>query len=399
MAKKLTSVLGVDIGSRKIKVCEIRMQGREPLINAVAVVDTPEGAVDHQGIYNPDAVSAALKQAISAAGSGKTPMVVTISGQSSVLVRTLEVPKMNPDDLKAHMQWEISRSIPFAESTIVSDYKPLGGDDPASQNMDVVMAMAPQSAIDTMLEVAKKAGIGIAAIDVEPLSSARSLQTSYGDEIESRTVCYVEFGPSTSAINIYYGSKLIMPRQVPLGGDMITKAIADERVVPLSEAEMIKVNELTIPDDAAAKRSVVMNPFDVPGVPTQEFQPYNPFADDAAMEAAPISDAAPVAVSADERLFNSVAPILDDLIAEIRRSVDYFQSRGGSVDRVFLTGGSANIKGLEKFISDSLGIACDAYDPTRRLSVNSKKVASEAIQEYRHELAVAIGNGLYIFFD
>jgi len=156
MAKKLTSVLGIDIGSRKIKVCEVRTQGREPVVTALAIVDTPEGAVDHQGIYNAEAVSAALKQAIAQSGAGSGPAVVTIAGQSSVLVRTLEVPKMNPADLKEHMQWEISRNIPFAESTVVSDFKPLGGDDPASANMDVVMAMAPQSAIDTVVDVSRR---------------------------------------------------------------------------------------------------------------------------------------------------------------------------------------------------------------------------------------------------
>jgi len=399
MAKKLTSVLGIDIGSRKIKVCEIRMQGKEPSLSALGIVDTPEGAVDHQGIYNPDAVSAAVKQAMQQAGVAKTPAVITIAGNSSVLVRTLEVPKMNPADLNEHMQWEISRNIPFAESTVVSDFKPLGGDDPASQNMDVVMAMAPQSAIDTLVEVAKKAGVGIAAIDVEPLSLARSLQTSYGDEIDGRTICVVDLGAATSAINIYYGSKLIMPRQVPVGGDMLTKAIADERVVPIVEAEAIKANEFMIPEGAAQARATVVNPFDVPGVPTQEFQTYNPFADDPGAPADAPADSAPVAMGSDDRLFNAVAPILDDFISEIRRSVDYFQSRGGSVDKILLSGGAARIRGLVEFVSESVGVPCDAYDPTRRLNVNSKKVAPGLLDEHRQELTIAIGNGLYIFFD
>jgi len=146
MARKLTSVLGIDIGSSKIKVCEIKTQGREPVVTALGIADTPEGAVDHTGIFNPDAVGEALKKAISDAGVSTAFAVVTLAGQASVLVRTLEVPKMNPAELKDHMQWEINRNIPFAESTIVSDFKPLGGEDPNAQNMDVVMAIAPPKA-------------------------------------------------------------------------------------------------------------------------------------------------------------------------------------------------------------------------------------------------------------
>src|SRR5437868_15042606 len=174
MAKKLSSVLGVDIGSRKIKVAELRAQGREPMISALGMIDTPEGAVDHTGVYNAEAVGIALKQAITQSGASVSHVVVSIAGQSSVLVRTLEVPRMNPTELKEHMQWEINRNIPFAESTVVSDFKPLQDTDPNSPNMDVVMAISPQSAIDTIMACVKKAGKNLAAIDVEPMALARS---------------------------------------------------------------------------------------------------------------------------------------------------------------------------------------------------------------------------------
>src|SRR5579871_1192164 len=173
MAKRLTSVLGIDIGSDTIKVCEVKSQGREPVVTSMGLIATPEGAVDHTGIYNPDAVAAAIKQALSSSAATVQSAVVTITGQASVLVRTLEVPKMNPTELKEHMQWEINRNIPFAESNVVSDFRPLADTDPNSANIDVVMAISPQSAIDTMIACSKKAGKNLAAIDVEPLAIAR----------------------------------------------------------------------------------------------------------------------------------------------------------------------------------------------------------------------------------
>lgn len=401
MAKKLSSVLGIDIGSRKIKVCEVRMQGKEPAVTALGIGDTPEGAVDSTGIYNSEAVGAALKALIASCGASVNQVVVSIAGQNSVLVRTLEVPKMNPAELKDHMQWEINRNIPFAESTVMSDFKPLGGDDPNSANMDVVMAIAPQSAVDTMLQVIKKAGKTAAAIDVEPLGLARSIQTSYSAELGTKTICMVDMGASTCSINIFSGSKLLMPRQIPIGGDMFTRVIADEMQTSVTEAETIKLTQLSIPENAAELRSAVVNPFDIPGVPTQEFQPYNPFADDPAPAPMQAADTAPVPLddSPENRLFNAIAPLLDDFIAEVRRSVDYFRSRGGDIDIVVLCGGGTMIPGLADFMSKSLGIECDAYDPLRRLNVSAKKVAPGFVDEHRQEFAVAVGNGLHILFD
>jgi len=421
MAKKLGSVLGIDIGSRKIKVCEVKSQGKEPVITALGIVDTPEGAVDHSGIYNPEAVGVALKAALQQAGASSGAAVVSLAGQNSVLVRTLEVPKMNNDELKDHMAWEINRNIPFAESTVVSDFKPLGGDDPNSPNMDVVMAIAPQSAVDTILQLLKKAGKSPAALDVEPLSIARSVGTSYSDLSPTETICVVDMGASTCAINIFANSKLLMPRQIPIGGDMFTQALANEYAVPLSDAEGIKY-QTEIPRNAAEIRAQVVNPFEIPGAPTQEFQPYNPFADDAPpasaftsvdpfaeVEAEPTMSVPPVEESAAlvstpedsdaNRRFNALAPLLDDFVAEIRRSIDYFRSRGGNVDKIFLSGGGTKIRGLAEYFGTAIGVSCDAYDPFRRLNLNVKKIAPDFVDEHRQEFAVAVGNGLWIFFD
>jgi len=434
MAKRLNSVLGIDIGSQKIKICEVKTQGREPVVTALALVDTPEGAVDHTGVYNPDAVGQALKSALSAAGASSPNAVVSISGQASVLVRTLEVPKMNPTELKEHMQWEINRNIPFAESTVVSDYKPLGGDDPNSPNMDVVMAIAPQSAIDTMIACVKKAGRTPSAIDVEPLSMARSIARSYDDELADKTICMVDMGAKTTSINIFSGTKLLMPRQIPIGGEMFTKAIADTMMVPFSEAEAEKLARCEIPESAIDAALSGTDPFNIGSGPTSEFQPYNPFADDAPVfqpeaEAAvtpasnygvnPFEDDAPAAepipvvpavppanntpaITGDPevaRLYGAIAPILDEFVSEIRRSIDYFKSRGGEIDRIVLCGGGTKLKGLTTYLTKILSIPCDAYDPLRRLNVNARKALPDFIDEHRQEFAVAVGNGLHIFFD
>jgi type IV pilus assembly protein PilM len=405
MAKRLSSVLGVDIGSKKIKVAEVRNQGREAVVTALGMIDTPEGAVDHTGVYNSDAVGAALKQAVGEAGASVSHVVVSIAGQASVLVRTLEVPKMNATELKEHMQWEINRNIPFSESTVVSDFRPLGDDDPNSQNMDVVMAISPQSAVDTLIACVKKAGRQMAAIDVEPLGLARSLKMSHDDEYAGQTVCLVDVGHKTTSINIYQEGKLLMPRQVPIGGEMFTKAIADAQGISMDEAEALKLAEADLSGASGAAAAAA----------TQAFTPYNPFAEDAPPAPAPegegeavaeatveetVMTPAPVPVPAGNgAVSSSLAPVLDEFVAEIRRSLDYFRSRGGDVNRLALCGGGGRLRGLASFLTTNVGVPCDNYDPLRRLNLNAKKIAPGFVEDHRGEFAVAVGNGLHIFFD
>ena len=103
MAKKLSSVLGIDIGTRSIKVAEVRAQGKGASVAAVGMIPTPEGAVDFNAIYNPDAIAAALKEVLKSSGASAPVAVVSLAGQQSVQVRTLEVAQMSDDELKGHM--------------------------------------------------------------------------------------------------------------------------------------------------------------------------------------------------------------------------------------------------------------------------------------------------------
>lgn len=455
MAKKLNSVLGVDIGSQKIKIAEVKLQGREPTITALGIADTPEGAVDHTGVYNSDAVGDVLKMLVGQSGVSVNQVVVSIAGQASVLVRTLEVPKMNPTELKEHMNWEITRNIPFAESTVVSDFKAFEPESPDAQNLDVVMAISPQSAVDTMVAAVKRAGKSTAAIDVEPLSIARSLTASYAQDLSGLTVCTVDIGNKTTSINIFKDGKLLMPRTVPLGGEMLTRALADNLGLSVDEAEALKRTSAAIPESASGS---IIGGF---GASTQQFAAYNPFADDPASmnpnlmpmgmdapagdapynpfasdepappynagagaepapympggEAEPVQPepamvpapepelpAAPNAGADDPetiRIYNAMASVIEEFVAEIRRSIDYFRSKGGDVNRIELLGGGAKLKGLDAFLGKALGIPTEMYDPLRNLQVNAKKLDPSVVDENRQDLTVAIGNALHIAFD
>jgi type IV pilus assembly protein PilM len=340
---------------------------------------------------------------------------------------------MNPNELKEHMNWEITRNVPFPESTVVSDFKAFEPQDAASQNLDVVMAISPQSAIDTLIGIAKKAGKTIAAIDVEPLGIARSVKTS-GTTDPNEVVCVVDMGHKTTSINMYRDGQLLLPRQVPIGGEMFTEAISSGLGISLEEAEDLKVNHGEIPASASLGS---MNP----GYgATQAFQSYNPFADDPAMMnpalapagtvpdvpldpyAAPPADPttafaptdmpggelaaeaasapAPVTDSADSvRIYNAMAGVLDEFVAEVRRSVDYYRSKGGDVNRIILCGGASRLKGLAAFLASALGLPTGMHDPFQGLSISAKKFDQSLVDQHAESFAVAIGNGLHIAYE
>ena len=89
-----------------------------------------------------------------------------------------------------------------------------------------------------------------------------------------------------------------------------------------------------------------------------------------------------------------VQPHIDDLIREVRRSLNYFQSQaqeggGKTIDVVVLSGGGAKMPGLAQYFSHKLGI------PSESLGVlDNTKFSFAGGGEAGHGLDLAVATGL-----
>ncbi len=384
MAKRLTQALGVDIGTQTMKIAAVRASREAGVgITALGLARTPEGTVDYTGIFDPQALGGALRSLITESRVGVRDVIFCINGQSSVVVRNLEVPRMSESDLASHMQWEIERNVPFAESETVSDYRPV--DNPAlagTDNMEVIMAVSPRSAIETVLALIRTAGCKPAAIDVEPLAIARVLKTCHPNDLGSKNVCVVHIGHSTTAINMYRSGTLAFPRSVPLGSVQFTQAIAESFGITMAEAEEQKHSSGIGPGASPAGAGVTLQ---------TEFQPYTPFGE-------PQPSGAPPAPASD-RFFQAIQPHLEEFVAELRRSIDYYRSRGGEVDEIALSGGGARLKGLDEYIHHSLGFPVGYINPFQGIDLSGVEGAETFAKEHASEFVVAVGMGLHIVYD
>jgi type IV pilus assembly protein PilM len=382
MAKRLTQALGVDIGTQSIKIAAVRLGRDGVVVSGLAKGATPANAIDHTGIYDPVALGGALKALLAESGLGVKDVIFSITGQSAVVVRNLEVPRMSEKELEDHMQWEIQRNIPFAESTVVSDFRPV--DNPSldsTQNMEVVMAVSPQSAIDMILDLVRIAGCRAAAIDVEPLALGRVLKTCHAGDLGSKKLCLVDIGDHSTAINMYRDAVLAFPRTVPVGGSQITKAIADATGTTMEEAEVRKISSASVAAPAT--------------VAGETYAPYNPF------EAGEGESSPGVAMqpAGDAGMFAAMEPQLVDFVAELRRSIDYYRSRGGDVEQIALSGGGAELRGIGPYIEGSLGLPVDKVNPFGGLTLDAQVGAETLAQNHASEFAVAVGMGLHIAYD
>ena len=92
-------------------------------------------------------------------------------------------------------------------------------------------------------------------------------------------------------------------------------------------------------------------------------------------------------------IFEAIAPVLGELASEIRRSLDYFRSRGASsvIDRVLLTGGTANLTNLAAFLQNELQAPVAVAAPLSGLTVTSKHFDPAYLPTIGSAFTVALG--------
>jgi len=485
--------VGLDIGSSLIKVVEAKSGKTGPQITALGVCPTPEGTVADDVIMDPQSLGRAIRQLLNESGIQTKRCVSSVSGQSSVVVRIIEVPKMTNKELAETMKWEIERHVPFSANEVVMDFasieKPAGAQD--DQNMEVLLAVAQQDLVNRHVETLFAAGLDPVAIDVEPLAASRAVIDSAAEGEDSQIIALVNIGNDITDISVFRNGILAFPRTLPIAGKAITRALSDSLQITVDQAEQLKRERARVMMERADQYSADLGfggpePIDLgggypaptiglsstppvaepddnmdfipglgftsmgPGQPASEAAAPGPSQDpafdidigagtagsalpfDLGMEDEPIAGVAAAAPSLDlsgdvgdisdlitplkpatvaddgqdvkpalevelpafpdETVFDAIAPVLHDLVAEVRRSIEYFMSRYQSEpDKVIICGGTAKIPDLDKFFESQLGIHTVVANPMTSIGVFSRGVSEDYLHEVAPVFPVSIG--------
>ncbi|HEV2474230.1 MAG TPA: type IV pilus assembly protein PilM [Chthonomonadales bacterium] len=238
------SYVGLDIGSKQIKVAELRRSGQGYEVTALGAAPTPIEAYENSIIVDAQLLGQAVKTLLNRSGVRSRSCVSSVSSQSGVAIRIFDLPQMTPSEMAESMKWEVEKHVPFSASEVIMDYQQIDrADAPADgQNVEVLLAVAQQELIDRHVEVLFAAGLKPVAIDIEPLAVGRSLLDMGPAENEApgHTVAIVTIGAANTDISIFRDRVLAYSRTLPLAGDQLDRAISESMGIALDAAETLK---------------------------------------------------------------------------------------------------------------------------------------------------------------
>jgi type IV pilus assembly protein PilM len=346
--------VGLKIGSSQLAAARVVNNGsaelvqvaREPLENGIVVGGEPR---------QPDALADALSDFFKKHKLPKTGVRLGIAS-NRIGVRTFEIAGIkDPKQLGNAIRFRAQEALPIPVEEAVLDYQVLGERvDATGQTVHrVLLVVAYRDLIDRYVAACRKAGIKLAGIDLEAFGLLRALTVPRGEDEEPRAATVVvNVGHDRSTFGVSDGLHCEFTRVLDWGGSKLGVAIARALDLAPSEAAPIK-HALSLSEPVT------------PAGLTQE-------------QAQKARDAA-------QRELHAFA-------RELVSALQFYQNQPGSlgIGEVVLTGGTAELPGIDAELRRLIGVPVRLGDPLVNVRVGKKVGVPEGLGS----LATAIGLGI-----
>ncbi len=220
--------LSVDIGSTKIRVCDIESLGHKARINYYDEMTIPVSPEERDDFLRTEGKNFIKSQ------PSKT-FYASLPGRG-VLVRTLSVPKVPIKKLRDILKYEVQQQIPFPLEMVEWKYQILSE---TPQSYNVLLGAVKKDLISDFLSRLHGLGIDPLFLDTDMFAVLNSFVFSSQFSYE-KCQAILEVGATSANLIINHKEKLLI-RSLTTAGDAITSSISEADSVSFAEAEGNKI--------------------------------------------------------------------------------------------------------------------------------------------------------------
>ena len=336
-------LVGVDIGSSAVKAVELKPGGRggEFHLLKLGMEPLPPEAIVDGAIMDSGAVIDAIQRLFSA-NKIKTNEVATSVSGNAVIVKKISLPQMTQEELAESIHWEAEQYIPFDIQDVALDYELVEGSG-SGGNMDVMLIAVKKDKISDYSSAISQAGKTAGVVDVDVFALQNCYEVNYGID-PGRVVALLNVGASIMNINIVKGGTSIFNRDIAVGGNQYTDAIQKDLNLSFEQAENLKKG-------------------------------------------------ARVEGAARENLGPILQAVSENIALEIQKTFDFFKATSSEdrIDRIFLSGGTSKVQGLQDLLSDRFEAGVEFLNPFNSVTYNPRDFDPEFINEISPSMAIAVG--------
>ena len=333
-------VVGIDIGSHAVKVCELERRDRGFGIVALGSVLLPDGAVEDGVLVDAEAVAAAVAALLKNLKIKKKKVGISISGYS-VIVKKISLPIMDEQQLESYIMAEAEQYIPFDMDDVYIDFQDIKSSSSGNDRTDVMLVAAKKEVVDEFTSMLEGIGLTPVIVDIDGFA----LENAHGAiGSDTANIALVDIGASKMSINIIAGGVSVVARDISVGSRQLTEHIQDLLDIEFDEAEAVKLG----------KRQILERQEDIAAI------------------------------------YSSVCT---QWVLEIKKAIDLYHANHPDqpLHRLSLSGGGSKVVGLIDFLQMETGLEVEVFNPLASMDFNTKKIDPEYIRVIGQEMAIASG--------
>lgn len=305
--------VGVDISDTSLKYIALDPRSHTKanrILKDWGDISIPSGTVNRGQVMDPGQLVAVLKEFKAAT---RTDFIrVSLPEERAYLFET-NIKRNTPlKELRGLLEFRLEENVPIPSKDVFFDYTVLPHQS-ESRTVNIAVAAYAKETILAYYDACIEAKLRPISFEVEAQAMARSVVPADA----SGTVMLVDFGKTRTGIGIVYKGTLLYTSTIDVGGDQLSQALRKVLGDDVAEAAITKVK-----NTEGLVRGV---------------------------ESSDVRDA----------LITTVSVIKDELTTRMQ----YWHLRNGNsedrkISSVIMCGGSANMRGLPAYLSESLGVPC-----------------------------------------
>ena len=333
---------GLDIGSGFVKVVVVDHSGDQPEVSGVAMRPLVADAIVEGEVMDPGLVADTIRELFREIGT-KGKSVIAAVGGHDVIIKKIEMDRMNESDAREVIRWEAEQHVPFDIKSVELDFQiidPLG----EGLQMQVLLVAAKRELVDHKVSLLLDAGVSPAAIEVDAFALHNAFSYNH-PEAMTGIVALVNIGHETTNVNILENGNPLLTRDIPFGSRRVRQDLQREKGLTAEQAE-----------DVVQGRE-------------------------------PLDD-----------LSSLVASAADEVGVGIERASAFLMTRqdGGGLGSVFLSGGGARIPGMADALGNRMNLRTDLVNPFEQVPVQPEATGSVVLEEAAPMLLLPLGLALRV---
>lgn len=338
---KKNHLVGLDIGSKTLKLCEVvEVRNKGFVLKKFGMTTIPNGAIEDGAIKDPDTVSEAIRELFTVQKVREKNVAISIGGYS-VIVKKIQLQNMTDAELQDTIQVEAEQYIPFDINDVNLDFHVLGESAIAANKLDVILVAAKKELVSDYINLIESSGLRPCVVDIDAFALQNIYEANY--DIKEGVVALIDIGASKTSLNIVKDGISLFTRDVSLGCNQIDMKISNKAACSLDNAEAIKMGGQS---DKITAREIA----------------------------------------------EIVKEVIGDWCLEIRRAIDFFYSTypDDQIRKILISGGGANIRDFHQLLASETASEVEVINPFANFSID-KRLDPSFLEKVSPQAAICMG--------